>query len=321
MGSVAHMVPGICTRVRSGLSDEFLIQLEIQSHATRCATLLDNQAATPLQGSLIELLERDLAAVETRIPSPVHPRIEIGILAARLRLFALPMLSQMSPEAQNQGSDTLSKAMWYKGLRTAIQLTNIFADSALSGRADPVGRPDETINIYHPKHYFYTLVMAGMYFTNILAIDHDIPTNDRHLARNHIKKVYEMLVNWSRKDRDEAARAARVIDLLSRHVDAKGPSPDLYETCNATPSFNIITNGMRMAGKLRNKQPAFGPQPRSESSPTLSEFPAFPGGIEPTLWGDDLLEWNAWLANMDGIMTMSQDPTMAAGNYGADSMF
>lgn len=295
MGSMAEMMPRIRARVQSILPDEFLIHLDIQGYATRAAALLRNQLAGPFQKSLVELLERDLAAIEARIPNPSHPKVQLSILAARLRLCAFPMLSQMSSEAE-MGVDTLSKAIWYMGFHTAIQITNIFADSPSSEDKIYADAARNLVMIYFPKYYFHILVMAGMYFINNLAIDRNISTNDKLLAQNHIKKIYETLTHWSREPRDEAARVARVIDLLSRHVQTHYLSSELQQTSQETPPMSIITTGMRMAGKLRSNLSAPSSQPSSKSPPAwVSDLPEFLGGIEPSLFENALLEWNTWL--------------------------
>jgi hypothetical protein len=314
MSSVAHLVPGIRDRVRLSLSDEFLAQLEIQSYAIRAAAVLTNQNFNGLQRSLTEILEGDLDALETRIPTQTHLRVHIGILAARLRLCAIPMLSGVSSTTEEQGLDTWSRAVWYKGFHTSIQLVNLFAASTLPGDSTSLNDDQKVITIYCPKNYFYILVTAGMYFINLLAIDGDISTNNRVLAQNHIKMVYEILGHWSRGGRDELSRAAAVIDLLSRHVDAQDPSK-LQETSNTMPTTSVITNGLKMVDKLRNR----GPKPASRlridvSSPQVSDWPDFPGGFEQGFLGDDLLEWNTLFANMDGITSLFHTPLPTPGD-------
>ncbi|KAF9890458.1 hypothetical protein FE257_005863 [Aspergillus nanangensis] len=303
MGMVAEMMPRIRSRVQSSLPEEFLIFLDIQDYATRAASMLRNHPATPLQRSLVELLERDLAAIEARISYPSHPRVQLWFLAARLRLCALPMLSQISSKIPNPILDTQSKAIWYMGFHAAIQITNIFAGSASSEEPNSADDSGKLVTIYYPKTYFQILVMASMYLINHLAIDRSISINDKLLAQNQIKKIYETLTHWSREPRDEAARVARVIDLLSRHVQTQDLSSELQQASHdETPPMSIITTGMRLAGKLRSKLPGPFSQPSSESSPAwVSELPEFPGDIEPSLFEGDLLEWNTWLVNMDNI--------------------
>lgn len=311
MGSVAYMVPGIRDRVRPSLSDEFMAQLEIQSYATRAAVILSNQNINGLQSSLTEILESDLDAVEARVPSTAHLRVHIEILASRLRLCAVPMLCRRL-SAEELGQDTLSRAIWYKGFHTSMKLVYLFADSVLPGGNSPNG-DQEAITIYYPKYYFYTLVMAGMYFINLLAIDDAISANNKLQAQNHIKKVYEILVYWSRESRDELSRAAAVIDLLSRHVDAQDPSK-LDEASNTMPTTNIIAKGMEMANRLRKRQSKAALPPRSHtSSPHISDWPGFAGDLEQNFQGDDLLEWNTFFANMDGISSLFHTPAQTPG--------
>lgn len=314
MSSVAHLMPGIRDRVRSTLSDEFLAQLEIQNHAMRAATVLTNHTFNGLQRSFIEILENDLDTLETRMPTQTHLRIYIGILASRLRLCAIPMLSRVSSTTEEQGPDTWSRAIWYRGFHTSVQLVNLFADSALSGDATPTGG-QKAVTIYCPKIYFYILMTAGMYFINLVATDGDISTNNRVLAQNHIKRVYEILLHWSRESRDEMSRAAAVIDLLSHHVDAQDPSK-LQETPSTMPTTtSVITNGLKMVDQLRNKLLKPVSRLRADvSSPQASDWPDFSDGLEQGFLGDDLLEWNTLFPNMDGITSLFHTPLPTPGD-------
>ncbi|KAJ5260499.1 hypothetical protein N7478_012104 [Penicillium angulare] len=302
MEMVSQCMPKIRHAVQSSLPKEFSTLLDIQEFATRAATLLNNPPAASAQRSLIELLERDLASIEARMPGQIHPKIKLGCLAARLRLYTLPLLSQLSLDPQNRKTGSMSKATWYMGFHTAIEIANIFGHSS-NVSADIPANSTEPIDVFFPKYYFQILIMAGMYLINVVAIDKEMSAEDKSLARNHIKKVYETLLCWSREPRDEAARVARVIDLLSRHVQGSDMSSEIQPTANTTPPTSMITSGMWMAGRLRSKlfssfsQSA---QPAPAWAPELSEFPT---GLEPNLFEDDLLEWNTWLENLDSILT------------------
>lgn len=310
MGMVSQSMPKIRHAIQSSLPKEFLTLLDIQEFTTRAATLLNNPSATSAQRSLIELLERDLASIEARIPDQIHPKIKLGCLAARLRLYTLPLLSQMSLDGQNQKTSSISKAIWYMGFHTAIEIANIFGHSS-NVSANMSASSTEPIDVFFPKYYFQILIMAGMYLINVLAIDKEMSAEDKSLARNHIKKVYETLVSWSREPRDEAGRVARVIDLLSRHVQRSDLSSEIQPTANATPPTSIITSGMWMAGRLRSK--LFSPfsQATEAWAPELSEFST---DLEPNLFEDDLIEWNTWLGNLDSLLA---NPA-AMSDFGAD---
>jgi hypothetical protein len=149
---------------------------------------------------------------------------------------------------------------------------------------------------------------------NILAVDNEMSAEDKNLARNHIKKVYETLMSWSREPRDEAARVARVIDLLSRHVQTSDLSSDLRPTAHITPPASMITSGMWMAGQLRSKLFSSWLQPTEPTPVWATESSEFPTGLEPEMFEDDLLEWNTWLANLDSILA---NPS-AMADFGAD---
>ncbi|KAJ5701433.1 hypothetical protein N7488_008981 [Penicillium malachiteum] len=86
----------------------------------------------------------------------------------------------------------MSKAIWYMGFHTAIEIANIF-DHSSNASAEISAISIEPIDVFFPKYYFKILIMAGMYLIIVLAIDKEISAEDKILARNHIKTVYETL--------------------------------------------------------------------------------------------------------------------------------
>jgi hypothetical protein len=248
------------------------------------------------------------------MPDKPHPKIRIGCLAARLRLYALPLLSQLSSDGQKRKAIGMSKAFWYMGFHSAIEITNIFGHSEYTIVDMSRSSTEQRVDEFFPKYYFQILIMAGMYLINILAFDNEMSAEDKNLARNHIKKVYETLTSWSREPRDEAARVARVIDLLSRHVQTSDLSSELQPTAHLTPPASTITSGMWMAGQLRSKFFSSWLQPTEPTPVWATESSEFPTGLEPEMFEDDLLEWNTWLANLDSILA---NPS-AMADFGAD---
>lgn len=309
MTSVAPLMPGVRDNIKSGLPDEFVVLLDIQAYATRAASLLNNQLSHTAQRSFIQILDTDLDAVEARMPSRISASLQIGILAARLRLYSLPLLSRTSRKTTDDGSDALSKAIWYKGFHIAMQLANTFAGWTQSCHEDNNDSTGEKFSIYFPKQYFHALVMAGMYFINLLVIDTNISTPDKLLARNHIKKVYETIMALSREERDEASRAGKAIDFLSRHIEAQSASLELRQSTDGNRPLNIINSGMRMTRHFRSKLRGSEEPHASQVSPaSVPELPVFEDFTELPPWGNDLFEWNTWFAGMDNMTTISQTP-------------
>jgi hypothetical protein len=208
----------------------------------------------------------------------------------------------------------MSKALWYLGFHAAIEIANIFGHSSNVSTGVSTTFTERTIDAFFPKYYLQILVMAGMYVINILAIDSDMSAENKSLARNHIKKVYETLVSWSQEPRDEAARVAGVIDLLSRHVQASDLSSELQPTANVTPPTSMITSGMWMAGRLRSKLSTSPSQPAEPTPAWAPDGFEVPIGLESNMFEDDLIEWNTWLVNLDSILA---NPA-AMINFGAD---
>lgn len=309
MASVAPLMPRVRDSTRSSLPGHFLALLEVQAHSIRAASLLNNQISNTAQRSFIELLDSDLDAVEARMPSGMSVSLQISVLAARLRLYSLPLLSQISPRTTDDCSDALSKAIWYKGFHVAMRLVNTFAEWTQSGRREDYDSTDEMLTIHFPKQYFYALVMAGMYFINLLVIDTNISASDKLLAQNHIKQAYETITAQSTEDRDEASRAGKAIDFLSRHIEAQSGSLELGQSTHGSRPLNIINSGMRMAGQFRSKLHGSGEPDTPANLPAgVSELPAFEDFTGMPPWGDDLFEWNTWFAGTDDMSTLFQMP-------------
>ncbi|KAJ5877956.1 hypothetical protein N7455_001421 [Penicillium solitum] len=305
MASVASLMPGVRDSTRGSLPDDFLALLEVQAHSIRAACVLSNQINNTAQRSFIELLDNDLDAVEAHRSRCISASLQISILAARLRLYSLPLLSRTSQKTTDDCSDALSKAIWYKGFHIAMRIVHTFAERTQPGREEDCGSTDEMLNIHFPKQYFYALVMAGMYFINLLVIDTNISESYKVLAQNHIKQAYETIGAQSTEERDEASRAAKAIDFLSRHAEAQSGSLELRQPTHGNRSLNIINNGMRMAGQFRSKLRGSGEWDVPENSPDgVSELPVLEDLTELPPWGADLFEWNTWFAGVDDMTAM-----------------
>ena len=273
--------------------------------------MLSERSSSEHQLSLIGLLVRDLKALASRLPSTVANQIDL--LAGELRLYSLPLLSR-SITGSNKASNPLSTAMWYKGFRVALQLVEVFSGSVQQGRLTSLATPRDSptvgrdiITAFFPKHYFRVLVMAGMYLLNLLIVDREIAEQDEVMARSRIREVYEALRYWSQQDIDECDRAARMIELLLRHVeDLRLCAQSDEETDN---SRGIIAHGMKIARKIRSElqasagQGVYGQLPESEYS--LDPAAAFAGSQLGSvyLWGVDFpSDWESWLSDADPIV-------------------
>ena len=327
------------------LPQHFLSQLDIQEYWIRVAAMVNGNTLRSLQGSLLELLERDLDVLGAKLPHPLLPTVHVDFLAAKLRLYALPLLSARPSPAKPP--DALCKALWYKGFHIAVQISNIFAVSAEKGRSlsSPADRalPHEGITIYYPKHYFRVLVMAGMYLLILLATDRDMSPQDKVLARNRVKEVYEALIHWSSHDRDEFMHTAKVIELLSRHVEdddlLDGNGNAELDAVDSTSS-SIIHNGVKLAQRLRRRYTAFAAnrqqaepeqqqhhhqqqhqQRSSEPEPHAASATAAAGGAAGEiqdeagffLGGPLSPGWEAWLSDSEDFMALLQ-PEMQMGH-------
>lgn len=304
MTSVAGRFPNIKSHMQQYFSDDFWARCELQEYSIRVSTMLSGISPSQLQTSLLGLLERDLDSLGARVQNPLPQRYQIDFLAAKLRLCAIPLLALKSREME-RSSSTQERAAWYRGFHAAVQLTTIYSSlrpdntPPLTDESSSDGiRKLERATVYYPKHLFRVLCIAGMYLTKFLAMDQDIEPQDRTLARNKIKEVYETFLSWSTEELDEPFRTARMIGLLSRHAEDKISSAYFSDT-SGDPSPTIVDDGVKIASKIRERI-AVVPSTRPTNS-TLQPLTTNPVVSEshprPFISEHSLSDWNDWLPN------------------------
>lgn len=292
------------------LPADFLSQLEIQQYSARVAVVLNDQDVYPLRDSLLELLERDLVAVESKMPYPASLPIQIDLLATKLRLYAIPLLSRQNSSATTDYG-AYSRVSWYKGLNVAVKLSSIFAENLaqrnlLSFECPPEkpAQAQQIITSFYPKHYFRILVMAGMYLVKLLAVDRDIAPQDKILARDHTTQVYTTLQHLSQRERDEFDRAARLIEMISHYTEDPSLLPNLKEDNDVKPNPSIIEDAVETAGKIRRLHGSVHtPQSSSESQPIGDPVAPEAALRDTTKLPLDLFssEWDTWFGTGDTI--------------------
>ncbi|KAH0531286.1 hypothetical protein TsFJ059_000140 [Trichoderma semiorbis] len=304
MTSVAGRLPSIKPHMQQYFSHEFWARCELQEYSIRVSTMMSGISPSQLQMSLLNLLERDLDSLGARVQNPLSQRYQIDFLAARLRLCAIPLLALKSREMERRSS-TQERAVWYRGFHAAVQLASIYSSlrphdtPPLTDESSSHGiRKLERATVYYPKHLFRVLCIAGMYLTKFLAMAQDIEPQERTLARNKIKEVYETFLSWSTEELDEPFRTARMIGLLSRHAEDKISSAYFSDT-SGDPSPTIVDDGVKIASKIRECI-AVVPSTRP-INPTLqslnTNIVASESHHRPSIPENSLSDWNDWLPN------------------------
>jgi hypothetical protein len=261
MSFVAGQLPGIKQYAQTYFSNEFWSRCELQQYSIQASASLQGITPSLLHTSLLGLLEKDLDSLGDRILSPFHLRVQINFLAAKLRLCAIPLLTLRFRE-EKTGPNTQTKAIWYKGFHAALQIASIYSDfrhhnsSLLANIPAPQEiQNSEVITVHYPKHFFCVLSVAGMYLVKFLAIETDLQPEERILARNKIKEVYETFIALSSEEMDEHFRTARMIRLLSRHAEDKTSSA-YFSDVSGDLNTTIIEDSLRIAKKIRERTAA-----------------------------------------------------------------
>ncbi|KAL7803908.1 hypothetical protein V8C43DRAFT_266360 [Trichoderma afarasin] len=304
MTSVSGRLPSIKSHMQQCFSLEFWARCELQEYSIRVSTMMSSISPSHLQMSLLSLLERDLDSLGAKTPNPLSQRYQIDFLAAKLRLCAIPLLALKSREMERRSS-TQERAAWYRGFHAAVQLASIYSSlhphntPPLADETPSHGvRKPERATVYYPKHLFRVLCIAGMYLTKFLAMAQDIEPQERTLARNKIKEVYETFLSWSTEELDEPFRTARMIGLLSRHAEDKISSAYFSDT-SGDPSPTIVDDGVKIASKIRECIAVI-PITRP-TNPTLqslnTNLVASESHPRPSISDNSLSDWNDWLPN------------------------
>jgi hypothetical protein len=256
-----------------------------------------------------------LERVEAELAHPVSNLVQIDTLTARLRLYAKVLLSRR-PSEVDRHRDILISGLWQRGFHTATQIAHIFA--RCSQREFPIPScgndqrsPQEAdkICLSSPKSYFRALVSTGFFLIHFMAQGHDISRQDRILARNWIKQVYECLQYLSHSKIDEGGRAARLLELLSRHVD-DGNSSQHFKKEDQEPSRTMLESAMVVTSKLRlNLSQSADQELRQQHAqllePKSSELTSAIGSQDEQtpLSSEDLSAgWESWLSDTGDIM-------------------
>lgn len=304
MTSVAARLLSIKSHMQQHFSHDFWARCELQEYSIRVSTMMSGISPSQLQMSLLSLLERDLDSLGAKTPDPLSQRYQIDFLAAKLRLCAIPLLALKSREMERRSS-TQERAVWYRGFHAAVQLASIYSSlrphdtPPLADESSSHGiRKLERATVYYPKHLFRVLCIAGMYLTKFLAMAQDIDPQERTLARNKIKEVYETFLSWSNEELDEPFRTARMIGLLSRHAEDKISSAYFSDT-SGDPSPTIVDDGVKIASKIREciaVNPSIRPtNPTPQSS--NANLVASESHLRPSISENSLSDWNDWLPN------------------------
>lgn len=295
---VANREARVRQRLQGLVPEDFLSQSYFQRYSVRAANALYGLSSSPLQSSLIDVLDRDLANTADQFLSSPVQMLRIDVLAAKLRLYALPLLSRNRPDPN--GSDTEIEAILFKGFHIALQLTDVITQA---GIAQPDGKM-----LFYPKHYIRVLIMATMYIISFIALDRAVHARDKVLAQASIKKVYEALRGYSIAERDEADRAAAVIELLSRHAEDAASADCFKETDPNTT--NIIDDGVKIARKIRRMKG------RASTSSVMTPHTLESGSINvagvPGLQTDQAMvlasanppDWDSWVPDPSDLMEL-----------------
>lgn len=304
MNSVASRETTVRQRVLSHLPEDFIAQLEFQRYLIRASAVLINNVSSPLQNSLVDLLELDLNSVQDRLLPSANLTLRIDLLSAKLRLYSAPLPSFHGRSVENPEAAT--REIWYKGFHVALQLAYIFTEPEQRGDlALAVVAQPEKVPITLPKHYFRVLITTTVYLITFIAIVRDVPSHDKTLARNRIKQIFEFYMSKSRADDDEAARTGMLVELLSQHAEDDS-SASFFKEVTEVSSPAAMDNAKMIAAKIRRATPqstsVTSSAEQSQMPDPEAEVPEKHQDGGPFLDSGLVSDWDAWVSNTSDIM-------------------
>ncbi|KAI9819295.1 MAG: hypothetical protein M1827_007452 [Pycnora praestabilis] len=154
-------------------------------------------------------------------------------MGAKLHLYALGLLSAgeeplRTPILPKTGASPSFKFSLHAGFLAAVSLirTILNLDPSVPEMGANEDITDHVIEfssrrlLYHPKHYSRTMAFAAMFLIKFLAAEPEATESDKILARNHIRAVHRLFMQFPNSI--EHLKGAQTIEIASRMMSTDG---------------------------------------------------------------------------------------------------
>lgn len=235
-----------------GATGDFGAQLEIQRQIASYTTILSSDQSLLNSSSAIQMYDRELSAIPTHFKEQWTKLCEFSLLMAKLHLYTLVILSARPEQATTTSHGVADPqnavgVCLLKGFHTAIKMISLYSqildDISRDGRHNADMQPTHWVL---PKSYHISFAQATFFLLRFTSSGSQFPESDRDIARNHIRLSHEIYLRISQRPDDEAERAARVIETLSRNGGEAAAPTD-------SPDLSILQIAARKAAQLRGK--------------------------------------------------------------------
>ena len=198
------------------------------------------------------MYDRELSAIPAHFKDQWSKLCEFSLLVAKLHLYTLVILSAKPEQASVTkpgvaGPQNSVGICLLKGFHTAIKMISLY--SQILDEISQNAPTDTDIQPTHwilPKSYHLSFAQATFFLLRFTSSGSHFPESDRDIAGNHIRLSHDIYLRLSQRPEDEAERAAKVIETLSRNGGDPAPPPEGLD-------LSILQIATRRAAQLRGK--------------------------------------------------------------------
>jgi hypothetical protein len=295
----------------SQVEKDFVAKTQVQRQSVKSALLLSSLKDDGGCLSFVQILLKDLDDVKEYYRDTWVVEAELVLLGVQLNIYAF-QLQQIPVEQQGSFAsseyENSKKILMQRGFTAAVRLIHKFSEITIQSNA-ALPRPSQealSFSTRHlPKHYFTLLLFATSFIFKATVSNLGSNTFDNDIASNHIRLTHRILLSNSSEPMDEASRAARMIEVLSK---AQCLSQLRLEerSVNDHMSLSLLEDVIVTAREIRD-------------SPGGTAGSGYnPDSQQDTPSSMDTFAYNEELANVAGAISVEDLEANCHGLYGFD---
>lgn len=294
---------------------EFAAQTEVQRQVAKYISALNPNHDPQTRYSIVQLFDHEIEAIRGCFQDSWSPQAEFNVLGAKLYLYAMYFTPQTASTLEYAEDDRLSdiristRTILYQGLRTVVQLVNIFSRLCHPSTPEPHITPFHTDQAgfdHHtcsPKIYFRILFFAVCFLQFFISENLEATDTDKRTVQTQVEAIYQLFSNSPRSD--EHRHAAKNIIALKSAIELEIKSSS--DTVKTRLGAGIFFNALRATKALKHRDLGHkqaGVSGSGHSEPVLLNTLDY----EPlSNWGSDFLSWDFPWNEGDTSLAMGSD--------------
>lgn len=217
---------------------EFAYQVMVHHVMARFTTVVLENSQEAVSQSLVKLIDTELDSLKTRFPTPWSSRIEMAVLVAKLHLYTMTIIRMPNVTAR--------EVIMKNGYSVALRIVYL-SDKGLCHYSDDKYPEMTAASLQQtcPKHHFRALMLAAVFLLRYFALNINVSSDEQETARNHVAIAQRFFTAGAIDAKDERARAALVIEVVSRQqpMDIDSTKLKIDDRMGASIVFDAITRG------------------------------------------------------------------------------